>query len=425
MDAYRPNVRSKLISSIDGGIVMSDAEAKSVIEGKLYEAWARRSTVSLTLPMRWAFLTPGDTINYSINGVLQGYQISKTTFNPVGTVDISGTKMVNQVYQQIDRTTDASVAAPVQKEPTKVKAYILDLPMLPIENPNDCRHFYAVASADVFFGANLMNTFDDGASWNLAVQITGCCTMGTVQQALNIGQSDFFDYSQTLTVQLDSGTLESRPMIDILNGYNSAIIGDEIVQYLNVELVADKKYILSGLLRGRMGTEDKIAGHSQGERFIVIDYNTISIVKTPISSLYSSRKYKYGPSTKPYTDGSYVDTDFTYNARNLKPWSVCNVRWSADSNNNWNITWNRRDRTGGAWLDNSDIVMSESSQAFEVDIYKNGNVIRTISTNDEGVCYTSAMQNSDFGGNPSSFKMVIYQLSQTVGRGIPKEVQLS
>jgi hypothetical protein len=84
------------------------------------------------------------------------------------------------------------------------------------------------------------------------------------------------------------------------------------------------------------------------------------------------------------------------------------------------ITWQRRTRIGGAWLDGTgEVPLSEDSELYDVEICDDsGNVLRTISDlTTPTAIYTSAMQIADFGFQPASVLVNVYQKSAQVGRG--------
>src|SRR5690606_8842282 len=84
--------------------------------------------------------------------------------------------------------------------------------------------------------------------------------------------------------------------------------------------------------------------------------------------------------------------------------------------------WMRRDRLSQTLRDGVELPLSEAEEAYEVDILDDGlNVLRTLETNTPSVVYTSAQQVEDFGSANEQPKARIYQLSATVGRGIPLE----
>jgi len=422
--AIRPNCNSENTEKIDLDFVITDNQAKELAEQKLYESWIRRSSFTAALGPWWAFLAPGELVDVDISGRRRLVQLTKTTFGASGVLKIEGTDVGGNTYRRTGRTTDSEILPSVPIPPSTVTVEFLDIPRLPTDTTSE-PVVYLAATGSPFYGANIFETKDGGASWILKTQLDSPSTLGTTTTLLGVGPTEIWDEGNAVTVVLISGTLESRPAVDVLNGYNAAVISNEIVQFRTATLTAVNTYVLSGLLRGRLGTEDQVSSHSLGERFVLLKSLGIASLPAPQSEWYSSRTYKIGPTTKPVTDESYVEIAFTNMARMYQPWSVCNVSGSRDAENNVTIIWVRRDRSGGAWLDNADIPMSESSERYEIDIMSGSTVKRTLtSTTTTMVTYLVAEQVLDFGTVQASLAVRIYQMSSTRGRGIVKEVTL-
>lgn len=85
----------------------------------------------------------------------------------------------------------------------------------------------------------------------------------------------------------------------------------------------------------------------------------------------------------------------------------------------------RRDRFA-AWLDGGDVVLSEDTERYEVDILGSGGaVVRTIGNlTQPSAVYGAVEQTVDFGAPRSSIAVRIYQISATVGRGAAAEAVL-
>ena len=83
------------------------------------------------------------------------------------------------------------------------------------------------------------------------------------------------------------------------------------------------------------------------------------------------------------------------------------------------FSWVRRGRVGAEWRDLVEIPLGEATESYELDVFDNGTVLRTLVSISESVVYTSAQQTTDFGSPQASVHVKIYQLSADVGRGFP------
>jgi len=124
---------------------------------------------------------------------------------------------------------------------------------------------------------------------------------------------------------------------------------------------------------------------------------------------------------------SGLEQAFTCQLRNMKPLSPVHIEGSRDGSNNLTITWIRRTRVAGDWVDNIDVPLGETTEAYEVDILNGpgGAVLRTITgLTSQTASYSAANQTTDgiTPGNPVT--VVVYQISSTIGRGFGAEATI-
>ncbi len=107
------------------------------------------------------------------------------------------------------------------------------------------------------------------------------------------------DEVNSLTVFMTTGgeRLESVTQDAMLNGANAALLlkanGEpEIIQFRDVSLNPDGSYTLSGLLRGRRGTDVFVDGHEAGELFVLLDADDIETLVVPLGDLGLSRSWR-------------------------------------------------------------------------------------------------------------------------------------
>jgi hypothetical protein len=255
---------------------------------------------------------------------------------------------------------------------------------------------------------------DGGANYALMQSLTAQATLGSVLNVIPVGSIYTWDNASTIDVLLTFGQLQSVTDIAVLNGANVCVVGSEIIQFQYATLLDTNKYRLSGLLRGRLGTEWAVSGHAAGERFILLT-NAVARELMASSGWGISKKFK--PVTIGSTLGATTAQDFAYSAKALRPYSPVHIVGSRSSGD-LTINWKRRTRIGGDWRDAVDIPLSEESERYEVDIMSGVTVKRTITgLTSPTTIYTAAQQTTDFGSAQSSITVNIYQLSAAVGRG--------
>jgi hypothetical protein len=96
---------------------------------------------------------------------------------------------------------------------------------------------------------------------------------------------------------------------------------------------------------------------------------------------------------------------------------------------NITLSWVRRTRLGGEWVDAFETVpVAEDAEVYELEILDGpgGNVVRTATgITSASFVYTTAMQSADFGTPQTALTFRVYQISAQVGRGFPSEDTVS
>jgi hypothetical protein len=286
---------------------------------------------------------------------------------------------------------------------------------------DDPGFYVAVTSAAKNWkGAVLYQSTDLGASYQSLATLTARATMGTTLSTLGSYSGNTVDELNTVRVRLSFGTLASVSYAAMLEGANAALVGDEVVFFRTAHLNADRSYTLSGLLRGRRGTESKIGGHAPGERFVLLKPATIKRISQGTADIGKTRLYKA------VTSGASVEftaaQSFTNEGAALRPYSVAHLGGGRAGDGAVLISWVRRNRLSGEWRDYVDIPLSETVEQYVVEICTFGflSVVRTVTVKDATTyTYDAADQIADFGNLQGSVYVRVYQISGTVGPGYP------
>ncbi|PIR39608.1 MAG: hypothetical protein COV35_03635 [Alphaproteobacteria bacterium CG11_big_fil_rev_8_21_14_0_20_39_49] len=409
------------VEAINLPIIMSDQDARVIADVSLYNSWVGRTLYSFVLPIRYASLEPTDIINIQINNQNHVMRIINTQFGDPGMMKASAVAEDISAYDFYSRPGDIGGGLDIVNDTGDTALSLLDLPAFPTDDEDAGTIRYAVTGLESGWkGAVLYRSDDDGANYHLVASFPAAAVIGVTTTSLPDGVTDYFDEKSTVTVSITgNGELSGTSELAVLNGANIAKVGSEIIQFKNATLVSTGKYILSGLLRGRLGTEWATSSHTEGEEFVLLDNN---LAKESLSSEFIglSRLYKAVSVGKSLADTSSVS--FTYNANSLKPFSPVHIKGTRDASGNLTITWIRRTRVNGGWRDNVDVPLGQLQEAYEVDIMNGGNVVRTISgLTSATVSYSAAEQTTDFGSAQSSINVRIYQMSHILGRGTSGE----
>ncbi|AIF81409.1 hypothetical protein I862_04245 [endosymbiont of Acanthamoeba sp. UWC8] len=414
--SQRQTVKAVDSLNINLPLILSDQQAKNIADVLLYNAWVQRLHYQFTLPPKYITIEPTDIITLNKEGVIHSIRITSTKLTQ------SGMQEVTAVAEDIT-AYDFYIPAGVIPSNTELTAKVspsrlelLDLPAFPTDNASEAvLRYCTVGMGSTWAGSAIYCSNDGGENYELIRRITTQATMGAVMNTIPSTQHYTWDNATCIDIMLIYGELQSVTEIAILNGANACVIGDEIIQFKNAILIGDFQYRLSGLLRGRLGTEGAMESHKIGERFILLN-STVAKELMPQSSFNMSKEYK------PVTiEASLSDTEaqnFTYSAKALKPYSPVHIRGVRDESGNIIISWKRRTRIGGDWLDGVDIPLAEEVEAYEVDIMGEGKIKRTISgISKTQVIYPIDRQIADFGLVQDKITVKVYQLSASIGRG--------
>lgn len=178
-----------------------------------------------------------------------------------------------------------------------------------------------------------------------------------------------WDDANEILVRLTDGELESATALEVLNGANMAALvspsGEaEIIQFRDAEDLGGGEYRLTGLLRGRRGTEDQTAARRAGDLFLLLDD------RLPFSagvSEASAARYHRAVNIYQTIETAAPTTTKTARGRAEKPYAPAQIAGTRDGSDNLSLTWARRTRVGGEWLNGTGTVaLSEASEAYEV-----------------------------------------------------------
>ncbi len=404
-------------------IVMTEQQAKTIAETALYNTWLARTRYECQLPMAYADLEPADVIEVASGAATHRLRITHTDYGRPGVVRVRGVAEDAASYDFYASGANSGALPPIVAEPGETRAEFLDIPLLPGDEANTAQLRIATQGYNEGWrGAVLYRSDDGGANYQTLLSLGGAI-LGNATTTLGVGVSHVIDEVNSVNVTLLSGELESTTELGLLNGANGAVLGNEIIQFRTATLIGPYKYTLTGLLRGRLGTERDIANHAAGDRFVLL---TGQVGRLTIhSSLFGlSRPYKAVSIGE--TLGSTSAENFTYGAIALKPYSPVHLIGARDGGGNLTANWVRRTRSGGEWRDAIDVPLSETSEAYEAEILDGSNVVvRTITNlSTPSFTYSAANQTIDFGAPQASIKTRIYQISTAVGRGFPAEAIL-
>jgi hypothetical protein len=411
-------------------IVFSPQEAKRIADVRAMEiAVSNLGLGQINLDNRYAKLEPTDVIT------LTGESGSTYRARIVKTSDAAGLRTFDCVIDDATAinseavTDEEYIGSTVVRRVGDTDAILIDGPLL--RDADDTPGFYAAfgaGSSERWPGAGFYESLDD-VTYTKLFDVTSRARYGETVTALGAWTGGAkFDEVNTVRVQMN-GTLSSVTRADILNDktVNAFAIGAdgrwEVIQARTATLVSEGTYDLSGLLRGRRGSNhEAMSSHAVGDTVVKLQTSGMRSIDEQTSDIGVARYWKgvtFGKSIAGATA-----QQFTPDGVRLKPWSPVDARASRASSGAITIDWKRRTRHACSFTGAAGIVvpLGETSEAYEVDVYEDGTfaaVARTLSSSTSSVSYSASQQEADFGSVQDTLYVKIYQISATVGRGYP------
>jgi hypothetical protein len=403
--------------SLSVPVTLSDTRAKQIAELALINSHLERMNYKFSTTYKFISVEPGDILN-SPMGLIR---ILKVTEVDEGVLE----------FEACDAGSDAALSASNQniQAPTTPSAPAISTSLgysgafwLDPTNLNDQDTGVRVYAAPHGFGragwpgAAIYMSEDGGLTYEQIGTASQEATLGIVETATSSADYHVWDETTQITVKLNSGSLLSKSELAVLNGDNWAMIGQEIIGFKNATLIAEKTYRLTGLLRGRQGTEQYVGTHQANELFCLINSALIKIDLAD-SDRGTTKKFKV------VTIGSSLDKadaeDVHIVSNNTRMWPVYNPVIALQGQD-WVISWRERVRFDNQIKDFATTNHDPDWAGFGVAILDaDGKVKSSYVVQGTSVTYTAAQQVTDFGTLQAGIKVSIVQMSQKWGGGYP------
>jgi len=411
---------SREVVVIDIPVAMTADEAAQIAEKRLSFAWAQRTSQVVSVPFQYAWLDAADVVVVEEPDSERVIRIDRLTYSG-GVIEIEAANEVATAYESTASGVPGPLEEPQGELPGLTRMVLVNSPLIsPID---DAPGLYVAMRGYMpeWTGARIDISRDGGSSWTpWATQYTQSPIASAISALPPVGDPNLWDEVSTVTVKFVSQTfLSSRSALQVLNGANPLLVGNELIAYRSALDLGENRYTLSGLLRGRKGTEWAMSTHEIGESCVYFHSDFIKFHGlTPSDNGYPLwfRPVSLGP-----LGMTGAPQQFTPQMRHLMPLSADHVTGERDGAENLTVTWTPRGRIAGEWDDLSETPVGEVVESYEVDITDGEDVLRTIASSTPSVGYSAAEQTSD-GLTPGNLVTVlVYQLNAVVGRGFASE----
>ena len=331
---------------VDLPVVLDADEATAVAVRRLARALTGQDALTLTVaPAAAARVEPADVV--SVNGVDGAWR--------VGRVDWDETPRLQLTRADADETAALAGGTAGDPRPDPVTPVygppafaVLDLPPLPGAE-GDARPLAAVAASpwaafDVSAGA-------DAASLTVRGRSTEPAVMGLTASPLPPGPLNRFDAATRLAVRPAAGALlTGYTTAQVLNGAGALAVQNasgawEVLQYVDAEPTGDGGFVLSGLLRGQLGTEDAMTGVEAGARWVALGPD-LARLSAAAGERGLPLLWRAALAGGPAGGLASADVTTSWRAQAWRPFSPAQLHAVRTPGGLW-LSWVRRTRIGG------------------------------------------------------------------------------
>ncbi|ODQ34563.1 phage tail protein [Burkholderia ubonensis] len=384
--AFRSLTQSNQDAVVNSPIVFDDGEALTRAQAIMWAQWLGLKKFQFTTTLAYLAYEPTDVVGIvDQNGYQHNVRLTRCAYDGAGVLQWDAELEYAQIYPNLSQF-NARGAPPagftkqtIDYSGPSVLA-VLDVPPLRDADTSPGLYLAACGYASSWPGISI-EVSRDGTSYSTLTNDALAATIGVSTTALpNFTGGNQPDELSTVTVQLYQGALSSVGYTTFLSGVNCAYLGGELIVFRNATQLTADTYQLSGLLRGRAGTEWAMSTHAAGERFVFLD--STKLINEPIltTDIGNTLYFEYQLLNIFYTlSNPFVSQKIT-NGR-VKPLSPALFKanpGSAASVSDISLSWLRRARVSAGWLDGTDVPLDESSESYQLQILNGTTVVRTV-----------------------------------------------
>ncbi|MEQ1688245.1 MAG: phage tail protein [Sphingopyxis sp.] len=192
--------------------------------------------------------------------------------------------------------------------------------------------------------------------------------LGMIATVSSAPQSMLLDTVGWIDVDLLRGdmVLSNASDADLLAGANLAMVGAELIQFGHIEPLGNRRWRLSRLLRGRIGTEDAMAEMAGGQGFTLIDATSL----LPIPPVVGLNSIGVGGTISVIGQGDLTPLllPIPANNRASRPLNPVHLRYAWVDDGALALSWIRRSRNGFAWSGNVDVPLDERIERYRISV---------------------------------------------------------
>lgn len=389
----------------------------------IHQAWRAREVGDLVLPPSYSLVEQGDGIYVPVSATRSiGARVDQVDITKDRAIEFTG--FDTTLFAPPSISSDSRLPIVSQVFQSAIVEF-MDLPL--VTDTEELPHAPRLAvHARPWPGSVNILKSDGAGGFNLIQTLYSRTTMGVLNSALYSGPTDRWDDGNVFDVQVYQGELATLSKEQLLasNANAMAVYNAnglwEVLQFASAALVSTGVYRLSKLLRGQLDTADAMAGapYPAGSRFVILEPGVVRALNVSKEQAPLHIDYRWGPSTYPSNDPTYITGNRWGTKRGLRPYAPCDARLVRSSaTGDLTISWKRRTRTGGDGWEQTEVPLNEEAEQYQLVILSGpgGTVKRTVVLTSPTFAYTSANQVTDFGSNQTQVYAKISQYGAEYG----------
>lgn len=190
--------------------------------------------------------------------------------------------------------------------------------------------------------------------------------IGTLATPLAPSPASHFEKDASIEVELagEGFVLGSTTMAGLAMGVNRVLIGQELLQFAQASQLSETRWRLSGLLRGRGGTEaHALEGRYAGEICIIVD-DTLEVIDPSLVAANGSTQI----AAIGLGDSEPVHSTLVATGVSRRPPSPVHPNVLVSATGDWTLSWVRRGRGQWRWEDYVDTVLVEEAELYRIGV---------------------------------------------------------
>lgn len=396
--------RGDFEQSMQTPVILSANDAASIVHkthGLMVEQ--QKGALEFTLPDSYIFLAESDPVLVQYGSKMVRAIVSRAEIDE-GEIKIKAVRDRQSLYTaDIEGIPAAEVPMPPSSVAGPTLVELIDSPI--IRSSHDTLGFYIAASGvmPAWPGAVIDLSIDGGQTWIESQSTRVGSLIGELVSPLGGHPHQYPDEHNECTVFIKSSGefLEGTYLAGMMNRLNYAVIGDELINFSEVDEITPNTWKINGLLRGRLGTE--ATPHSAGERFVTMD----SVVFVPADLTWIGRDITLRAATfgRPIDEATIVTFQFTGNSQRERAPSYLSARRESG---NAIVSWQGVGRLGagvnvamGAYFSGYVVTITDgtTTQSFDV---ANPDIVTPITSFTGAVTISVQQRNQITGLGPKS-----------------------